>query len=769
MGNTVAMEFSDALPVGTRIRSYRVNLVLGRGGFGIVYQATHVDLKTVVAIKEYYPTQLARRDKGLVRPSISEHQAPFEDGLERFLSEARRLIELKGCPGIVECRDFFREFGTSYMVMEYVDGISLAKLLKQREAAGHPFTEADLRKVIFPLLDGLARIHAAGVYHRDIKPSNILMRHSDEQPVIIDFGAAKQMSLGATKSLAPYTEGYAAPEQVGEGDIGPWTDVYGVGAAMWRMVAGGTLDTNSRNPVSAERRLFQLAQGRADPLRPAVEIGAGRFSTAILKTIDGCLHIPVENRMQDCRQVRLSLIPATFGEQSAQSKTEPQITVDEQLQASHEERKNVKLKTIFAVALLTSAIGLIVWAVAPGRQGNSPTGLPAQDEEVGVQPGLLSLVDDQQPEMDNSSSTGVAEIDPDNDRVTSTEAPGAIKGEQPEMDNSSSIGVAQIDPDNDRITSTEEPGAIKGEQPETSNTADRRLALSEKLGSAIASEDSQYSSWTLGSTEDEVLQVEGKPTNIVEYSGSEVWHYGGSRVRFSYRDRASRVVSWRNQSGDLQIEMKPAPGTRKVTSWTEGSTKDEVLLVQGTPTGIDKLSQIEVWHYGGSSVSFDNTSNRVVKWKNGSGDLQIEQIEMKPSVSSRIVTSWTAGSTKDEVMQLQGTPTGVVKHSQIEVWYYGSSSVTFSISSNRVVGWSNQSGDLQVEMKPAAGTRKVKSWTRRSTKDQVLLVQGTPTGLSLYNSGEFERWEYGSSYVIFDNSSSRVIGWSDSSDNLLVR
>ena len=704
MGNTVAMEFSDALPVGTRIRSYRVNLVLGRGGFGIVYQATHVDLKTVVAIKEYYPTQLARRDKGLVRPSISEHQAPFEDGLERFLSEARRLIELKGCPGIVECRDFFREFGTSYMVMEYVDGVSLAKLLKQREAAGHPFTEADLRKVVLSLLDGLARIHAAGVYHRDIKPSNILMRHSDEQPVIIDFGAAKQMSLGATKSLAPYTEGYAAPEQVGEGDIGPWTDVYGVGAAMWRMVAGGTLDTSSRNPVSAERRLFQLAQGRADPLRPAVEIGAGRFSTAILKTIDGCLHIPVENRMQDCRQVRLSLIPATFGEQSAQSKTEPQITVDEQLQASHEERKNVKLKTIFAVALLTCAIGLIVWAVAPDRQGNSPTGLPAQDEEVGVQPGLLSLVDDQQPEMDNSSSTGVAEIDPDNDRVTSTEEPGAIKGEQPEMDNSSSIGVAQIDPDNDRVTSTEEPGAIKGEQPEMSNPADQRPEQSamsnpadqrpeqsETLGSAIASENSLQSTWTLGSTKEEVLQVEGTPTDIVKYSQSEVWNYGSSSVRFS--NTSSRVVGWTNRSGSLRVALNPAAGTRRITSWTLGSTKDEVLQVQGEPTRVVMRSQTEVWHYGDSSLRFSNTSSRVDRWENWSGNLQVE---MKPAPGTRNVTSWTTGSTKDEVLLVQGTPTSIIKYLDVEVWYYGSSSVTFSNISNRVMKWDNESGNLRL-------------------------------------------------------------------------
>ena len=652
------MEFSEALPVETRIRSYQVDRVIGQGGFGIVYQATHVDLETVVAIKEYFPKQLTRRHNGLVQPSQTDHQAPFEDGLERFLREAKRLIELKGSPEIVECRDFFREFGTSYMVMEYVDGVSLSQLLKQREAAGHPFTEADLCKVVFPLLDGLAQVHAAGVFHRDIKPSNILIRRSNEQPVIIDFGAAKQRSLGATKSMAPYTEGYAAPEQVGEGEVGPWTDVYGVGAVMWRMVAGGTLASSVRTPVSAERRLFQFAQGRADPLQPAASIGAGRYSPQTLNAIDDCLHIPVNDRMQDCRQLKSRLTYAKIEEQSGQSKIAPQVLTHERLQKRYDRRNKVKLKTIFAVVLSTSVIGLIVWAVAPNRTEDSPTGQPAQAESVAV------------PQDDNSQ----------------------LVDQGPEIDNNTPVDAAHISPRNIDRTAKREPGAVESEQPELSNPTDQQPDQSESVGIALASQGKQQSSWTRGSTKDEVAEVQGTPTGITRYSQTEVWWYSTGTVTFS--NSSNRVIEWMNLSGNLRVALKPAAGTRRLTSWTRGSTKDEVAEVQGTPTGITRYSQTEVWWYSTGTVTFSNSSNRVIEWMNLSGNLRVA---LKPAAGTRRLTSWTRGSTKDEVAEVQGTPTGITRYSQTEVWWYSTGTVTFSNSSNRVIEWMNLSGNLRVQ------------------------------------------------------------------------
>ena len=232
-------ERRDALPRGTALRGYTIEEVLGHGGFGIVYRARHNELGGLVAIKEYLPVESALRDGAAVHPRSAACRADYEDGLRRFLEEAKALIGFRDHPSIVSCRDFFRANGTAYLVMEHEDGLPLSVLLQRREAAGRPFAEADLLAVMVPLLEGLARVHEAGALHRDIKPANILVRRADERPVLIDFGAAKQGAAERSKSMAPYTEGYAALEQVGEGELGPWTDLYAAGAVMWRMAAGG--------------------------------------------------------------------------------------------------------------------------------------------------------------------------------------------------------------------------------------------------------------------------------------------------------------------------------------------------------------------------------------------------------------------------------------------------------------------------------------------------------------------------------------------------
>ena len=182
--------------------------------------------------------------------------------------------------------------------MEYEDGLPLSELLRRREASGRPFDEADLLAVMVPLLDGLQRVHEVGMLHRDIKPSNILVRRSDERPVLIDFGAAKQMAAEHSKSLAPYTEGYAAWEQVGEGTLGPWTDLYAVGAVMWRIVAGSNLPWAPPHPLKVEKRANAALRGEADPMPSARKLGAGRFSAGVLDAIDRCLKLNEQERVR---------------------------------------------------------------------------------------------------------------------------------------------------------------------------------------------------------------------------------------------------------------------------------------------------------------------------------------------------------------------------------------------------------------------------------------------------------------------------------------
>ena len=296
-------ERRDALPRGAALRDYTIEDVLGHGGFGIVYRARHNELGNVVAIKEYLPIELALREGKSVHPRSAACRAGYEDGLRRFRDEARALIEFQSHPSIVSCREFFRANGTAYLVMEYEDGMPLSELLQRREASGRPFDEADLLAVMVPLLEGLWRVHEAGMLHRDIKPSNILVRRSDERPVLIDFGAAKQVAAERSKSLAPFTEGYAALEQVGEGKLGPWTDLYAVGAVMWRIAAGGNPPWEPPHPVKVEKRATAALRGEADPMPSARKLGAGRFSPGVLNAIDRCLKLNEKERVSDCGEL----------------------------------------------------------------------------------------------------------------------------------------------------------------------------------------------------------------------------------------------------------------------------------------------------------------------------------------------------------------------------------------------------------------------------------------------------------------------------------
>ena len=304
----------DALPIATSLRGYVIERVIAHGGFGIVYLARHIELGGQVAIKEYMPSFLAVRRANSVSPMSSVTAEHYEEGLWRFLEEARQLVRFDSHPSVVSCRDFFRENGTAYLVMEYVEGLTLAELLQRREQHGRPFDESELMAIGRPLLEGLMAVHDAGVLHRDIKPANILVRRSDEQPVLIDFGAAKHYVAEHSSSVAPYTEGYAANEQISEGGrLGPWTDLYAFGGVLWRIVAGGNppwedprwreLNWRPPNPLRVELRMRAVGRGEADPLPSAREVGAGRFSGRTLTAIDRCLKVWEEDRVQDCGQL----------------------------------------------------------------------------------------------------------------------------------------------------------------------------------------------------------------------------------------------------------------------------------------------------------------------------------------------------------------------------------------------------------------------------------------------------------------------------------
>ena len=370
----------DALPQGSVLRDYTIEEVLGHGGFGIVYKARHNELDHVVAIKEYLPSELAVREGATIRAKSAECETHFADGLRRFREEAKALIEFQQHPSIVDCREFFRANGTAYLVMEYVEGLPLSELLRQREAAGKPFTETDLLAIAIPLAQGLAHIHRAGVIHRDIKPANILVRRSDQQPVLIDFGAAKQSVAEHSRSLAPYTEGYAALEQVADGQLGPWTDLYGFGAVLWRMVAGGNRPREPPNPVKAEARANAHVREAEDPLPSAKELGEGRFSEQILETIDRCLQLRDTERIRKSDRV-VQLLEGS-GEESHETAMAKQRAegghgvdrpspVSEEARTSRSSRRRM-WKVVGVAAAIAVAVALVAVALIP-RDGNAPT------------------------------------------------------------------------------------------------------------------------------------------------------------------------------------------------------------------------------------------------------------------------------------------------------------------------------------------------------------------------------------------------------------
>jgi serine/threonine protein kinase/HAMP domain-containing protein len=284
-----------ALPSGFRLMEYRIDAVLGQGGFGITYLATDVNLNSKFAIKEYLPEDFAKRstDRTVSAKTLDDTEM-YTAGLENFLIEARTLATFKH-PNIVRVARFFEQHNTAYMVLEYERGQSLKVWRKN-----HPDTpEADLLNLLFPLLDGLSVMHENGFLHRDIKPDNIYVRDEDGSLVLLDFGAASQTALGSAAAVGVFTPGYGPIEQCqGTDNQGPWTDIYAMGATLFWFITG-------KKPVDSLQRA-----GRVDPLPLAEETCLGRYSPEFLKAIDWSLRVDPTQRPQSVAEFRTALFAA---------------------------------------------------------------------------------------------------------------------------------------------------------------------------------------------------------------------------------------------------------------------------------------------------------------------------------------------------------------------------------------------------------------------------------------------------------------------------
>ncbi len=291
------MNFQQALVKGTLLDGiYSIETLLGSGGFAKTYLANDLTLARQVAIKEFFPATAASRHGTNVQPFAASDQSSFEDARQRFEKEARTLSHVTH-PNIVRVFRTFDANGTSYIVLEYVEGEDLEDWL---QSLGRAPTQEEVDRFAEPLLGALDRVHKAGILHRDITPRNIRIRKIDHAPVLLDFGAAKTvLAEGRRTTIAIKTPGYASVElnSTDSKMLGAWTDIYGLAATFYRALAGAP------PPESTERIL-------GDTLVSATKLplAQGNFRPAFLAGIDWGLAVRPEKRPQSVADWRARLM-----------------------------------------------------------------------------------------------------------------------------------------------------------------------------------------------------------------------------------------------------------------------------------------------------------------------------------------------------------------------------------------------------------------------------------------------------------------------------
>lgn len=239
------------LRMGTRLNNrYLIQGVLGEGGFGITYVGMDEVLCQKVAVKEFFPRGAITRNNQQTNEVVSVYgtkAANFHQGEEKFLQEARTLAQFNNVAGVVRVQDFFRENGTAYIVMEYLEGITLKQYLQTYG----PISVEEMQNIFAPILEALDKIHQNGVIHRDISPDNIMCLPEGEAK-LMDFGAARDYTDYSEEGLSVILKmGFAPIEQYdSHGKQGPWTDIYALGATMYQCLTG-------RKPDDATKRSLE--------------------------------------------------------------------------------------------------------------------------------------------------------------------------------------------------------------------------------------------------------------------------------------------------------------------------------------------------------------------------------------------------------------------------------------------------------------------------------------------------------------------------------
>ena len=341
---------------------YVIEDVLGHGGFGVTYAAIDKVLNVKVAIKEYLPRQAATRAEGQTKVSIftGESGKHYAIGLKKFLEEAQSIAQFGHHPNIVSARDYFEANNTAYMVMEYIEGVTLKQYL-EKKGGKIPFEAA--KAIMMPVMDALREVHSAGLLHRDISPDNIYLT-STGQVKVLDFGAARYYAGEQGKSLSVILKaGYAPEEQYrSNGRQGTWTDVYATGATMYRLISGKI------PPCALDRK-------EEDTLEPPSQLGIS-IPTYAEKAILRALAVNAVQRFQTIGEFQAALDNGRQVVEPTATSTIVEPFRERPLDLPREPRnKKPKSKTLIFIsggAVGLALLGSLLWIILSPSGGKKP-------------------------------------------------------------------------------------------------------------------------------------------------------------------------------------------------------------------------------------------------------------------------------------------------------------------------------------------------------------------------------------------------------------
>lgn len=282
------------LSPGTILNDYEILEPLGKGGFGITYLAEDTNLNKKVVIKELLPDGIAVRVPGDSQITHNFGQEEdFEWAVNAFLREAQTIANFEH-PNIVRVQRLFKDNGTAYIVMPFINGKTLKQIIEEEA----PMPQEKVISILVPLLKGLEVVHNSKVLHRDIKPDNIFI--TDEgAPVLIDFGSARQNVSGKSLDITSIiTPGYAAIEQYSTDSKyqGPWSDIYGVAAVVYHMMT-------AQKPVAASERNDSHRNREPDPLEPLISFSLKNYDNHFLDGITQALEMSEAERPQNIKEL----------------------------------------------------------------------------------------------------------------------------------------------------------------------------------------------------------------------------------------------------------------------------------------------------------------------------------------------------------------------------------------------------------------------------------------------------------------------------------